>query len=553
MGNETEVSEFNHHIEVLKNEIQSIMNELSDKNITELKESELRSLKDAKLVVLKQLMRKQQAFSNKKGLQRNKEVNVQTQTQTQTYLDYLVVEKLYFQYDPPDVPGYLFLDEVVLNQYGLCPYIKMDLSGSDQDLHTVASNTACQRKKWLQEQDDSGATYYALVEELLGEKERIMLSSKLQDCQESIEEIIRDTLTCPQSEMFNSCIELVNAYISASVKTKKIKEKYNLLVDKLSTLNEECPLQLHEYIAIKYDIQIVVNTDTCKPTKNCHTDKMHTFVSETFSNKLTEYSTLRDTLQKKMRYSTNVVKRLKNELYLYMTNQKNFYLKAKPKNVYQQGKYFKRWILLTEEERQERFKSFSSYYIDKYMVQEGILDSGEINTMVESLQNLLIDAYASKQMIYRDYTWNSKKGFIENVKILRYDRTKNTFWLNSKRVIPNETKSKKKSSTKSIFTKETERVINEAILLFVVKNGPDTQCETERTEGTGNERDTECEHAGGKLGKKELIEYIKNKVKIKKISAADKEKILHKYNDISSVVLTNAHPVSGSPEQKQCA
>ena len=226
-----------------------------------------------------------------------------------------------------------------------------------------------------------------------------------------------------------------------------------------------------------------------------------------------------------MRYNTNIIKNLKNELYLYLTKQKNF-VNTNKKIIIQSGKYFKRWILLTEDEKMERFNSFCNYYVEKYMIQEGILSENLKQETVDKLENMIKDAFTSKKMVYRDYVWNANKGILEKIKILKYDREKREFFLKFTKVNNqenNKQKDKKKYSKRTIFIKHNEKIINEEILYFIVK-----KLQKQESESTKEKEE-----------KEKCLEAVKSKLCIKKVSSEDKELVYKKYDEMYEVINNN--------------
>jgi hypothetical protein len=81
--------------------------------------------------------------------------------------------------------------------------------------------------------------------------------------------------------------------------------------------------------------------------------------------------------------------------------------------------------------------------------------------------------------------------------------------------------SKKKVSTRTIITKESEKIINEELLYYILKKSQ-------------NNLDTPS-----KEDKDAFTERIKIKLKIKKLTANDKLKICEKYDEIFTVIKNN--------------
>ena len=167
----------------------------------------------------------------------------------------------------------------------------------------------------------------------------------------------------------------------------------------------------------------------------------------------------------------------------------------------------------------ERFKEYFGNYPSLWHS-----DISEKDNVSMTLSELLKLAYGSKKMVYRDFVWNTTRGIIETVKILNYDKELGFVLKYTKqqpqKVDNNEpTNVKKKVSTRSIITKESEKIINEDLLYFIVKRIQN---------GTVSKEDKEA-----------FAERIKMKLKIKKITVNDKMKIFEKYDEIFEVVKNN--------------
>jgi hypothetical protein len=234
-------------------------------------------------------------------------------------------------------------------------------------------------------------------------------------------------------------------------------------------------------------------------------------------------------------------------LYSFLTDKQTFVNKLSNLNVIktnsavQVGKYFKRWSVLTKQEQIERFESFSHIYVDKYLVNTLIIEKEDRDKMVKLLFDLLKTNLENKRMVYRDYVWNTTRGFIESVKILKYN--KDTFFtLEFTKQTPSkdgelrkqqkEQQDKtesldknvvpiKKVSSRTIITKDSEKIINEELLYFVL-----TRLQSGVSKIDQEDKDTFCEK-------------IKIKLKVKKLMLNDKAKIYNKYDEIFEVVKNN--------------
>lgn len=447
-----------------------------------------------------------------------KEAKKQREKLKEDYMEYMKKEEVYLKYDPKSLPGYLFLHQDILDNYGLCPYINIEESDNKEiNIECIEQN----RKDWLLTQNDKGKLYYDLVDNLINKKE-IDILMKEKDCiEEKLKDSIFEVMSDSQLELYEKSIIYIDEYMDAVIKTKKLKEKMKMVINNVSILNAELKLPIHEFLTIKYNTQIVVNEVEITDKKEDNESKIiFMYRLESFLKDMGFYKEKIELIAQKNRYIINIMKNLKNELYLYLTNQKTF-TNLNKKVIVQSGKYYKRWILLTEEEKLERFNSFCNYYVEKYMIQENILSEFLKQETIDKLEKMIKDAFISKKMVYRDYVWNANCGVLEKVKILRYDREKKEFFLKFTKVNNQENnlqnKSKKKSSTRTIFSKANEKIINEEILYFIVKN---------ESKNTKDDKD-------------KCLEVIKKKMCVKKISSEDKENVSKKYDEIYEVVVSN--------------
>lgn len=446
------------------------------------------------------------------AIEEAKKVKEQREVARDKYNDYLEYFEKYNKCDPENICGVLFLHESLLSSYGLCPYIKVE--NFDQDTSVIKAKLLEERKAWLLNQSDKGKLYYDLYDQLVNEKDIINYKREKEMVENEILNFIKHHLSDSQFKMYVDSIEVITQYTSAKIKTKKLKERYKELIHSVSILFNETQLNIHGFLAIKYDCVVVVNDNF----KNNST--VGVFFRQQFEELLEKYIQTNSLLDEKTRYCNNVVKNLRNELYLYLTDQKKIAtLNPNGKHVVQKGKFFKRWTILTEEERNDRFTSFSDFHIERFMIRENLIDSTTKNALVESLAKMLIEKYKEKMLVYKNFKWNTTKGIIEHMNVLKYNQETKEFGLSlnagNKHKEQVKVTLKKKTSIKSIFNNVTEKITNEEILYYIVKNGAEN------------------------ISKEECFEKIKNKLNVKKISMDDKKKILAKYEEIVQVVKDN--------------
>jgi hypothetical protein len=444
-----------------------------------------------------------------------------------TYNEYLEYESKYKLYDPEEVPSYLFLYNHIIEKYGLCPYINIkmednididNLSESDKlTINNTKNNILKNRIQWLEQFDDKGKILYELKSKVIDKtdlKKAIVLSESVQN---KINIMIETLFVKEQMELWNNCLDFVNEYMNCPIKTKKIKEKFKHLINDMSILYNDSNLPINDYLNVKYKTAIfVVNKLVNHKSNYKPIDEVHI---ETFAN---EVLTLKESMMEidnQNRYINNTLQILKNELYLFLTKQKNFNTTV---NINEEGKYFKKWSALTNNEKLERFKSYAEHYIEKYMVAQGILKSENKIDTVNKVYNLISEAYNNKIMSFRDFKWDIKRGVVEYIKIIKYDKEKGEFYLTKttceKKSVDKDNKRSRKNVQRTILTKENEKLINEFILLYIVNN-------SKNKENLSNET---------------CLEELKEKLSIKKLTINDKNLIFDRYNSILDIIQKNS-------------
>jgi hypothetical protein len=494
------------------------------------KEREEKQIKNELELVGKQLdsldFRNAKKNSDKTKAKIAKEIR---QNAHEKYLEYLQLEKIYYETDPQALPGILFLNQKIIKEYGICPYIKHNNyndninsnNAKSQDITDLIYN---KRLEWLSSQTDNGALYYNLYDTLINKKELASVNDDKLNLETKINTFIKDTLTDDQSKLWEKCVNFMEKYVEFNIKTKKLKESFKIFIHNLSILYSEVNINFHKYLALKYDHHIDVNELTSKNESYSKNEVL----SYQFDEYIIEYGNVIDVIKTKSKFITNTIKNLKQDLCVFLTNELTLNTdvnKKKEPGYVQVGKYFKRWILLSQEERLERFESYALYYVQVFLLDKDVIDVYQRDDIVNTLSELLKSAYISKKMIYRDIKWNTTKGIIELVKILYYD-TELGFVLKYTKQIMEKCEGdnnmiKKKLSFRTIITKESEKIINEDLLYFIVnriKNGAETPT---------------------KEDKEMFGERIKLKLKIKRLTINDKVKIFEKYDEIFSIVKNN--------------
>ena len=456
------------------------------------------------------------------------------------YLEYLELEKMYYQIDPQALPGILFLNQKIIREYGICPYIKHEnnlnenkLNENNVNENNVNENNLTdliynKRLEWLSSRSDNGVLYYNLYDTLINKKELTLVNHDKLELETTINKFIKDILIDDQYKLWEKCVNFMEKYVEYNIKTKRLKESFKIFTHDLSILYSEVNINFHKYLALKYDYHIDVNDLNCKT----NLDSKNVVLSYQFDEYITKYQDIIENIKTKSKFITNTIKNLKQDLCLFLTNNnnsnKNISLNdnnKKESSYVQVGKYFKRWILLSQEERLERFESYSLYYVHVFLLEKDIIDISQRDDIVSTLSELLKSAYVSKKMIYRDIKWNTAKGIIELVKILQYDKELGFVLQYTKQIMEkregDNNLTKKKLSFRTIITKESEKIINEDLLYFIldrIQNGVESST---------------------KEDKEAFGEKIKYKLKIKRLTINDKIKIFEKYDEIFHIVKNN--------------
>lgn len=478
------------NINHLKREIQYMINK---------KEPGLTVEKNKKIKELEKCLKKAKKESKEKG---DYIVTIEKEKAINEYNENTKHINEYNRYEDGAVyPLFLFFHKDVVKDYGNI--------GNIGNSHTKDDEA---RRLWLSGKKDGGKLYHELYERLIerkiyNNKRLLRLNTKF-----TIDNFIKSWLTNAQECRYNDCIKDIEEYMKSKIKTKRIKEKYNKIIYELSILYFETNLKLYEYFTIEYNKDFNVNQYEKKVKNN--KNKEDAIIIKEFENMINEYKKYKEEEENELKYVNNTIDNLKDEsIKAYINNINNINNNVNNqsnitlKNPIQEGKYFKKWSTLTKEEKDERFQSFSKYYIEKNMIKEGILEEIDKNGMIQALTQTIIDA----NIKYKNMKWNIRNGIIESIENIKYDITSNKFYVNIESITNNEDKiiQKRKNKVKTIFTKENEKVINEEILNNVVNKQSNISI---------------------------TLENIKEKLKIKKITVNDQIAIEERYNKISNII-----------------
>lgn len=406
-----------------------------------------------------------------------------------------------------ELPGFLFFHKDIVDTYGNCPYI------------LINEETKEKRQNWLDETPDNGQLYYHLYNKFILKKEHETLIEKRIEFDNYFQSIHKDYLSESQLEILESIQESIQEYVNSPIKTKKLKDKFKIIVNNLSNLVLESELHINEYLSALYKMFIPINNLNNNKTE-INVNGNGELISKIYDDKIVQYKELLDKIDVSSRFIKNSITNLNTELYEYIYHQKY----VKKKNINQSGKYFKKWSVLTDEEKTDRYNSYIEFFITKYLVEPKILENEtDIENMKNSIRTLINEDF--KRVKFKDIKWNVKKGIIEQIHCLKFDEEKMSFYL-TKEVIkePTEkTKTKKVSSVRSILNKDTEKVINEELVVFLITAKKKKKLKADNI----------------KTLKDEFIEKIKDKLKFKRITVNDKIQVFKKFDEIYNVISNN--------------
>jgi hypothetical protein len=530
------VSLIQQKIRILKNEIQDLINnkefkELKDEKIIELQNLTLQLKDTRKNNEYKKISRTTDSMEYTRL--KNKPNSIELLTEIKDKREkakeefekikeiedrYTTIETQLFNKTNLHIPGFIFFHKDILDNYGICPYIDVGDEGADGV--AVIEN----RNNWINNQQDNGKLYKDIYDKLINKckyHEHVKNSSQLDLYFENIHTNI---FTDSQQNIFDESVSYLQEYKAFSIKTKKIKEKFKIIINNISILVMETGLNIHTYLYSKINVEIPINEIKTNFLK------INTGVIEDYNIHLEEFVSNKENIANSIRYINNITNELKYSLSEFLYNQS---LKLPDvKLIKYIGKYFKKWSVLLENEKIERLECFSEYFVQKYLVHAKLIDPSIGTTKIEELCKILIDSYKNKSLKYKYIKWNVTSGIIEKIFVLKYNDDDKNFFLDIKSTstegaqseeseIQSKCAAKKPVSTKTIFNNSNEKIINEEIIVFIIKNNSKLSDINELKES--------------------FHELIKLKLKLKRINTRDKQKIYQKFDEVYNVIKNNSY------------
>jgi len=402
-----------------------------------------------------------------------------------------------------DLPGFLFFHKDITDTYGMCPYILM------------TENVKDNRLNWLDSQNDNGQLYRYLYDKYILKVEHNVLLKQKEDMEAYFITLHKDYLSDSQSDLLLNSEEYLKEYMNSPVKTKKIKDKFKIIVNNISNIVIETGLNINEYISSFYGVYIPVNI---KRNNDTLITEQGEFIATIYNDKVVEYKQLIESIETSTRFLNNSTNNLKQELYQYIYNQAN--VKKTIKN--QKGKYFKKWSQLTDEEKLDRYHSFIEFFIIKYLVEPELIIGDEIDNTINTVKKLIEDNV--EKIKFKDIKWNVKRGMIEQIFPLKFKEDDKTFYLvQEKEKEKDKIKPKKPSSVRTLINKETEKVINEELVMYILHLKKNKKLKADNL----------------KTIKDEFIERLKVKLHVKRVTVNDKIEVFKKFDEIYNVISNN--------------
>lgn len=541
----------NKKIELLKHNIQDIINKQSnsDDDTLEEKKQKIMSELNESMVQLKQVKNKIARNNEYKKVTRandsmlyhrvkNKPNSVELMQELKhnreiAQVNFEKMKLIESKYNEKELcenlkfPGFLFLSKEITDKYGMCPFIKLN---DTDDILDILNK----REEWLNNQNDKGELYYKLYDKIIEKTSLKLLNENKLNLDNQFNKIHDDFLTDQQKKLYDTVCEDIKEYINHPIKTKKLKDKFKIIINNVTNLVIETQLKINEYITLFYDLYIPVNIPHDKVS---NTNLQFAFITNVYDKALEDYKIVLDKIITNNKFILNTENHLKQALYEYIYNTDNVENNQQTLKIHQVGKYFKKWSLLSDEEKADRYESFSEFFVNKYLVEPKLLETNEtsskedmeqkINLLKLSLKQLLIDE--SKNIKYKNIKWDAKRGYLLQINCLKYNNDKQEFYIvkETETDVKNNVKIKRPSSVRTILNKENEKIINEEIVLFIISAKNNNKIKL----NTGQE--------DIKKLKDECTELLKTKMKLKRLTVNDKLQIYKKFDDILNVILNN--------------
>lgn len=142
------------------------------------------------------------------------------------------------------LPDYLFFDNNVQKIYGICPFINK----SNDEKH-----------KWLLSQKDKGVLFFIRKDYYLNNSTVSKLASEIDNIEYTFENLHNVLMSKEDQHTLTLCINIFLNYFKALCKSKRLKCRYNLAIEKINVVIKNTSLPLYNYISTKIDKQLLVD------------------------------------------------------------------------------------------------------------------------------------------------------------------------------------------------------------------------------------------------------------------------------------------------------
>jgi hypothetical protein len=427
-----------------------------------------------------------------------------------------------------NIPGFLFFHKDIIKKYDMCPYI------------ILTDNIYNNRLNWLNNQKDNGKLYYDLYNKFINKVEHNVLLDKKTELINFFSKMHKEYLSSVNYELLQLTEVYIKDYTSLAIKTKKLKDKFKIIINNISNIVIESGFNINEYLSCHYGLYIPINKEkgTTSLVDNKIENHDYLIYNNIYNEKILEYKNLLESIQNSEKYLYQMYNNLNQDLYQYIYNKNINISKNKCKTNSQEGKYFNKWSKLTDDEKLDRYYSFIEYYISKYLVEPGLIDVCDFETSINCVKKLIDDNF--NEIKFKDIKWNIKKGIIEKIYSLKFKEENKSFFIINKKEHDNtqqekdsqQIKAKRISSKKVLINKETEKIINEELVIYILYLKNNNKLNIPNVS-------TDC-HL--KLLKQEFIEKLKHKLYVKRITGNDKNQINNKFDEIYSIIMSNENP-----------
>lgn len=428
----------------------------------------------------------------------------------------LVLKEEYFQLEKElkceEYPAFLFFDRNIIDKYKICPFIILN------------TETLENRKRWLLETFDKGKLYDDLYDNIINKKRLNETINQKENVEEFFEEV-HNTLSEDNKKILDKIHEYLKEYNAATVKTKKLKEKFNVVINNTSTLVKVTDYKIHEYLSLYYKLVIPINeiANVKKDIILKQQELINNMNVNIYNEKVDEYNKIKNDIESAKKFLLNTSNNLNQELYDYLYKKSN-----EKKIIRQHGKYFKKWSVMNKDEKIDRYESYADYFVKKYLVEANIITGTNlIEELTIKLKTLLtVDGF--ERIKYKNLKWNVTGGIIENIGCLKWEDDKKEFFLTvekelQKKVIDGTGTVKKISSIRTILNKDTNKIINEELMIHLILAKKQKKLKQENI----------------KELKDLFLEKIKTKLKLKRIMINDRNEIYKKFDDIFNKIFNS--------------